>query len=222
MPRSDALTTARFAGLLYLTIILLGLTSELVFRGAVRVPGDPEATAAAIASQPMQLRLSILADMGMALADVGLAVLLLRLLRDLGEGLALAATAFRLVQAAVIGASLPLLMAAASLAETDPVGAGEAFARHGFAYDLGLMFFGVNSILTGLLIVRLGAAGRLLGAGLMVAGLVYMTGTTLRILSPDLAAAFAPAYGLTVLAEGAITVWLLVGGPWRSTRLAHA
>lgn len=218
MSRHHAASTARFTGVLYAAIIVLGLTSELVFRGGLLVPGDAIATAAAITSEPMRLRWAVFADLLMAMADVGLAVLLYRLLQHVDGALAMGATAFRLIQAAVIGASLPLLMAAVELAGVDPIGAAEALDRHGFAYDLGLMFLGVNSVLTGLLIGRLGGSGLWLGRGLMVAGLVYMTGTSLRILSPELTAAFAPAYGLTVLAEAAVTGWLLAGGAWRPRR----
>ncbi len=220
MPNSDMLTTARGAGLLYAAIIGLGLTSELALRGGLLVPGDAAATAAAVAEEAGRLRLAVMADMGMALADVGLAVLLYRLFRESAPGLALGATAFRLVQAAVIGASLPLLLAAVAFAELPGAAAqaAEALMRHAAAYDLGLMFFGVNSLLTGLILLRLGGLGRLLGPGVIAAGGVYMIGTSLRVLAPDMAAAFAPAYGIAVLAETALCLWLLAGGAWRPVR----
>ena len=47
---------ARLAGVLYLAIILLGLTSELALRGALLVPGDAAATAERILAAPGLLR----------------------------------------------------------------------------------------------------------------------------------------------------------------------
>ena len=45
LPPRQAQPMARLAGVLYLAIILLGLTSELALRGALLVPGDAAATA---------------------------------------------------------------------------------------------------------------------------------------------------------------------------------
>ncbi|KAA9006028.1 DUF4386 domain-containing protein [Histidinibacterium aquaticum] len=220
MPATSLTQMARGAGALYLLIIVLGLTAEVGLRGGLLVPGDAMATGAAIAAGAQKLRLAIASDAVMALADVGLAVLLYRLLKDFGPTLALGATAFRLVQAAVIGASLPLLFAATVHAGTEagaPL-AAEALARHGFAYDMGLLFFGVNSVLTGLLIARTGRVGRTLGPLLIAAGAVYLAGSFLRILAPGAAEAFAPAYGICVISETAVCVWLLSGGAWRGQR----
>ena len=49
--RSRPFGAARAAGVLYLAIIALGLTSELVFRGALVVPGNAECVAAALELQ---------------------------------------------------------------------------------------------------------------------------------------------------------------------------
>ena len=75
--------------------------------------------------------------------------------------------------------------------------------------DLGLIFFGINSVLTAILLVRSEAFANWLGWLLCVAGLVYLTGSTLRVLSPDMAEAFAPAYLVAVIAETAFAVALL-------------
>jgi hypothetical protein len=65
--------------------------------------------AAAISANPTPLRLSIAADAIMAMSDAALAVLLFFILRTYGTGIALAAMVFRLMQGAVIAASLMLL-----------------------------------------------------------------------------------------------------------------
>ncbi len=99
-------TVARLAGALYLGIIVLGVWSELAVRAPLAVPGDPAATVANIREAEALLRLSLAADTLMAVFDVALAVLLFVLLRPVSTLLALVAMAFRLIQAAVIGAAL--------------------------------------------------------------------------------------------------------------------
>jgi hypothetical protein len=63
---------------------------------------------------------------------------------------------------------------------------------HGLGYDLGLVFFGVNSVLTGMLLCRVGGATRVIAGGIMLSGLVYITGSALRLADPAFSQAFAP------------------------------
>lgn len=191
----------RFAGILYLVIILCGVASEAVFRAPFRA--DP----ALVAGDALGLRISMLADLTMALADVGLAVLLLALLRPFGTWLAVAATAFRLVQAACIAGGLGWIMAAI----LDPSGAGDWLSLHGVAYDVSLAFFAVNCVLTGALLQRAGL--RWLGWGIAASGVVYGAGSVLHIVAPAMADGFAVAYVLPLVAETAFCLWLLFGAP---------
>ncbi|MBN9886789.1 DUF4386 domain-containing protein [Salipiger abyssi] len=213
---SRPLAAARFAGLLYLLIILLGLGSELALRGPLLVPGDALATAERILAAPGLLRLSVAADTLMALADVALAVLLYLLLRPVNGAVALLAMVFRLVQAALIAMSLLLLFGA--LLALDRMGGAAAETAllatelHAHGYDLGLVFFGINSLLTGWLLLRSGYVPRALGVLLGLAGAVYVCGSALRFFVPALTEAFAPAYLLPVIAETAFCLWLLIRG----------
>ena len=215
--RSRPFGAARAAGVLYLAIIALGLTSELVFRGALVVPGNAAETAARILAAPGLLRASLAADTVMALADVALAVLLYQLLRPVSAPVALAAMVFRLVQAGLIAASL-LFQAGALLTlemqgEAGAATAQLAMALQAHGYDLGLVFFGVNCLLTGWLLARAGARPALLGWLIAASGLVYIAGSALRFLAPGLGAAFAPAYLLPMLAESGFCLWLLLRAP---------
>ncbi|MDG4649867.1 DUF4386 domain-containing protein [Roseibacterium sp. SDUM158017] len=208
--QAPTLPMFRLAGLFYLVIIVFGISSEVLLRGPILAAGDAEAVAASIAAAPGPLRLSIVADAVMAMCDAALAVLLFLILRPLGAGLALAAMVFRLMQGAVIAASLMFLLAA--LRPDFAPAARALIEMHGVGYDLGLAFFGVNSVLTGMLLCRLGGAARVIAAGIAMSGLVYLTGSALRLADPALAAAFAPAYALPVLAESAFCLWLLFAG----------
>ncbi|WP_417495561.1 DUF4386 domain-containing protein [Maricaulis sp.] len=213
---SDLARMARLAGLFYLIIIIAGLGAELGLRGPLIDLADANGTAAAILAAPGQFRLAIAADLVMVLSDAGLAILLYLIFRAAAPGLALAAMVFRLIQTVLIAANLMALQAAwLILSEADALADSAALALvfldlHGHGYDLGLVFFGVNSVMMGVLVWRSGLFGKLYGMGLAVAGLVYLTGSGLRFFAPEWSAAFAPAYGLTVLAETAFCLRLLV------------
>ncbi len=206
----------RLAGLLYLIIIVAGLGAELGLRGPLIDLADAETTATAILAAPGQFRLAIAADLIMALCDAGLAILLYLIFRSVAPGLALSAMVFRLIQTVLIAANLMAMQAAWLLVSGGTeVADAEALALvfldlHGHGYDLGLVFFGVNSLIMGMLVWRSGVFARAFGIGLAAAGLIYLTGSALRFFAPDLSAAFAPAYGVTILAETAFCLRLLL------------
>lgn len=211
----DLARTARFAGLFYLVIIVTGLGAELALRAPLIDLGDADATAAAIFAAPGQFRLAIAADIVMALSDAGLAILLYLIFRAMAPGLALSAMVFRLIQTVLIGASLMALLTAwLVLNRADALTDASTLALvfldlHAHGYDLGLVFFGVNGLIMGLLVWRSGLFAKAFGVGLAVAGLVYLIGSSLRFFAPDLSSAFMPAYGLTILAETAFCLRLL-------------
>lgn len=211
------LNTSTRSGLLYLAIILLGLTSEVALRGQFLHPGDAEATAAALRAQPGLYRLSFLADLTMALCDVALAILLYRLFAPIDRGVALAAMIFRLVQAALIGASLIWYHAGFVLiTETGEAALGlTALTIHGAGYDLGLMFFAVATALIAGLMLHADALPTRLGLALYAAAAVYALGGLIRFAWPEALPVLMPAYLIPVLAEAAFCLWLLRGSQAR-------
>ncbi|MCO4773934.1 MAG: DUF4386 domain-containing protein [Deltaproteobacteria bacterium] len=218
---------ARLAGALYLVLIACGVGSEALVRGTLFVSGDVTATATNLLVHEDAFRLSILADVVMALSDIGLGVAMFVLLASVGPALALTAMAFRLAQAAVLGLNLAFLLAAVPLAQGLPgVQGGDALAAlalemHSVGYDLGLFFFAVNSVLTGWLFMRAGFP-RILGLGLIASGLVYGIGSTLVVIAPELGGAFAVAYAVPLLAEFSVALWLLVRAPLPSVAASSA
>lgn len=214
---------ARLAGLFYLVIIACGIWSEGVVRSGLVVPGDAAATAGNILAATGLFRMALAADTLMLLSDVALAVLLYQIFRSVSRTLALMAMAFRLVQSAVLG--MNLLNHAAALLILDRTAPGAAFLPdqgnalallfldlHSHGYDAGLFFFGINCLLIGWLIIRSRLFPAVLGALIAGAGVVYLTGSYLRFLAPDMAEAFAPAYLLPLVAETAFCLWLIVRG----------
>ena len=113
----------------------------------------------------------------MALADVGLGVLLFVLFARVDRTLSLMAMAFRLAQAAVLGLNLLNLQRAASLAHSSLLPADvrdgmvqDALASHAAGYDLGLFFFAINCLLVGVLVARSGLGTDTTSALLVAAG----------------------------------------------------
>lgn len=210
LPQSNAqpATLTRTAGALYLVIILCGLTAELALRGPL-LSGTPDVIAATLAANLPVLRASLLADLTMLLADIALALVFYALLRDRSEALARAALVFRLGQAVLIGASLTALASAPNLLADAPRIAVHMTEMHALGYDIGLILFGVNSLIMARLF-SLGAMPRALCLGIAAAGLVYLAGGVLRLAAPGLFEAFQPAYLVCILAEGALCLWLLI------------
>ena len=199
---------ARFAGVCYLIIILCGVGSEVALRGPLIDLGSAEATARAIGTETMRFRLSILADVVMAVADAALAILLFLMFRAVSVGLALSALVFRLLQSGLIAAGLLNLQAA--LLVTDADLALSFITLHAYGYDLGLIFFAVNCLLTAQLILRSGFVPHVVGLGIGLSGLVYLTGSVLRIAAPELHGFVAPIYLVPLVAETAFCLWLLI------------
>lgn len=212
---SDFARNARLAGLLYLVIIIAGLGAELVLRARLIDPDDAAGTATAVLAAPFQFRLAIAADLLMAICDAGVAILLYLIFRAAAPGLALSAMVFRLIQTVLIAANLMAMQTAwLFLSSGGEMPYNQALALlfldlHGYGYDLGLVFFGVNSLITGVLIWRTGLFARAFGVGLGAAGLVYLIGSGLRFFAPAMSEAFAPAYGIAIVAEGAFCIRLL-------------
>jgi len=194
-------TLSRLAGLSYFGIILSGLTAEIALRGPILGAADP---AIALADQTALWRGSMALDLVMLTLDAALAFLLFHLLRPFGVTLAGAALGLRFAQMAVIAAHLPLL--AAVLTAADPV---PLIERHGIGYDVGLWFFGLNSLVMAALLARAGA--RKLSILIGAAGLVYLIGTMTRLAAPEINAFFQPAYLIAVVAEVSLAIWLLRG-----------
>lgn len=192
-------TFSRLAGLAYFGIIVSGLSSELILRAPIAMADDP---ARLLFERAMVWRLSLAADLAMATLDVALALMLFDLFRQFGPALARASLVLRLVQMAIIMSQLPLLVSALGADDPAPL-----INRHGMGYDIGLWFFGLNSLVMAVLLRRVGA--RWLSALIAVSGLVYLLGTFTRLLLPDLNAVFQPAYGIAVIAETTLAIWLL-------------
>lgn len=214
---------SRIAGILYLAIIIFGIWSEGFIRSVLIVPGDAAATAANILASDGTFILSFVADTIMVLCDVALAILLYALFKPVSKTLAFMAAAFRLVQAAVLAVNLLNQWAAISLLYCVELPLGFSSEQvqslalfflelQSYGYDLGLLFFGINCILTGTLIVRSGYFPKMLGVLVVAAGPAYLIGSYTQFLFPDVVDAVSVIYIVPLVSEVALCLWLLFKG----------
>lgn len=213
---------ARTAGVLYLLIILCGITAEVVVRSALVVQGDPMASMENIQNSTGLYHLGFVLDVIMLLCDVAIAVLFYHLLKHVNKTLALIAAAFRLTQAAVLGINLlnfytPMLLlsnAAFDVFSTEQVAnlMSLFLQMHSYGYDLGLMFFAASNLVLGYLLIRSAYFPSALGYLVQAAAVVYLIGSLVHFLWPAALTVIQPAYIVPLVAELAFCLYLLIKG----------
>jgi len=214
---------ARFGGVLYLIIIVLGLFGE-VGRGGLIVTGDPAATAARIRASEWLWRATIAGNLVHLSCAVALTAILYALLRPAGRGLALMGAFFDLASIALEAISkLALLAALFFLGRAEYLKALEPAQRealsylsirlHAYGFGLSLIFFGCGCLVFGYLIFRSGFFPRVLGILLQVAGVCYLVNSFALLVAPRFADAIFPLVLVPAfIGEAALCVWLIVKG----------
>ncbi|EDQ86186.1 uncharacterized protein MONBRDRAFT_33953 [Monosiga brevicollis MX1] len=211
-------TVRRVLGGAYILIIVCGIWAEGVVRGNLLVPGEAAATAAAVREHEASFRASLLADAMMVLCDIVVGVLFYTLLRLAHPVLAHLALVLRLVQAALIGASLVLLSGTPLAAQRGQDDLALLLTElHATGYDVGLIPFGINCLIMGLLLhpkqsvaatPSLLRAPRPIAWGLAASGLVYLLGSICRLVAPDARGLVEPFYAIPFFSETALALWL--------------
>jgi hypothetical protein len=214
---------ARLAGSLYLIVILLGAFAELGVRARVFVPGDPARTAQNILVHQSLYRLGFAAEVFYLACNVPLIFLLYSLFRVVKQKVALLGAIFALIAAAVEAASLlahyaPIVL----LGGSNALSAFTPGQLHAASYaslqlfeggfDVSLVFFGCDCLALSYLIVKSQFIPRLIGFGLAIEGLGYLSNSFSLFLAPDLQARIFPYFAVTGLAEVAFALWLLLVG----------
>jgi hypothetical protein len=213
---------ARFAGLLYVLVIVLGAYAELVGRQGLVVSGDATGTLNAIGAHQGAYRLGFMAEMATNLLAIPTTVIVWRLLTPAGPLVAVTALVFDLTQNAINAvnawtqfAPLTLLPGSADLAGL-PDGQAAALARlflrlHDVGFEIGLTFFGVALLLEGALTARSGYFPRWLGGLYMLAGACYLAAAVDYFLRLNLPISPYVQLG-SVIGEAAMALWLLAVG----------
>lgn len=212
--------TARYAGVLYLILAILGGFSEFFVRQALIVRGDAAATVANISAALPTFRLGIVAELTGQVAFVLLVLALYRILKPVHRGQARVMVAFVLVAVTITClnmlnqfAGLYLLSGAPHLAVFDTAQI-DALAMtfldlHQAGYIIAQVFFGLWLVPLGSLILRSGFLPKAIGALLVLAGAGYLVDVATFFLAPGFGVVLSE---FTFVGELALMLWLLVFG----------
>lgn len=215
--------TARTAGVLYLLITALSIPVHFIIPAQLVVAGDAAATANHIMASAGLFRMGIAAELLILLSEIGLTVLLYRLLSPVNRTLSLVAAVSRLAMTVIHGANLltriivlVLLGGAGYLAVFEPAqlnALGMVFLNaYDYGFSLGIVFLVLHALILGYLIFKSSYFPRILGVLFMIASLGYLIDSFSHLLIPNYKT--GPAYlALPIaIAEIAFPVWLLIKG----------
>lgn len=214
----STLLNPRLAGVLYLLIIIFGITSEFMLRGTLIVSGDVSVTTANILAQTVIFKSSFILDLLMILADILVAIIFYHLFKSINQTVSMTAMVFRLIQAMVLIVNTLVLYAAYLVLTTPEFGFGinnrESLSYlfivvHSYGYDLGLIFFAFSNLAIGIILLTLEGKLRVLGVGLFIAALVYLIGSLLRFINTEWNEAFQLFYLISFIVELVFAMWLL-------------
>lgn len=220
---SSPKTYARVGGVLYLIIIVAGVSAAFV-RDRLTVPSNAAATATNIATHESLFRLGIVADLSTFLLAIPLTLILYVLLKPVNKDLALLTVLLNLVQDAIGGVNalstyrpLQLLEGADYLKvfSQEQLGAMALMSldAHAVGFAIALLFFGAYCVVLGYLTFESTFFPRLLGVMVAVAGLCYLVNSLAVILSPAGSSILFPAILVPAfVAELSLALWLTVKG----------
>jgi hypothetical protein len=215
--------TARIAGFLYLSFIILMATANVVGRMGIIVEGDAAATAANILAKGMLFRIGFVGDLLSALFFLLTAWALYALLKQVNTTLALlflllnlCGVAMQCFSMILLYAALPLVSGGGYLAAftTDQLNA-QAMLFLGL-YKAGFtgaqLFYGAWTLPLGYLVFKSGFLPKALGVMLMLDCLAVLVWFFQFFFLPSYPAISYPCYAVSFIAEVGLALWLLVMG----------
>jgi hypothetical protein len=188
------------------------------------VAGDAAATAANLLASESAFRLAFTANLVAGACYLGVTVLLYALLKPVSRSLSLLAATFGLAGVAAGAATSLLQLAPLLLLKEAPyLGAftpdqlqalSLTFIRMAWqGGGIGMMFFGVQCVLIGAMIVRSSFLPRILGVLLGVGGLSYVVSSLANFTAPAFGAQLSPfIVPAALIGEGSLCVWLILKG----------
>ena len=216
--------TARITGILYLIIFFANIFVFFFVSGSLSVPGDATATANNIMASESLYRSGIASYLIVFLSEIGVAILLYKLLKPVNKTLSMMAMATRLMQAAVHGVNLlnfifPLLLLSGAdyltVFEPAQLQASALFFldAHYYGVLISEAFFSASLLLLGYLVYKSDWFPGILGILLAIAGLFYVLDSFGIFLMPQHEAFIAEIMQApAIIGELSFTLWLLVKG----------
>lgn len=214
---------ARFAGIVYLLIIALGIFGQVIVRNDMVDFNNGALTSTNIVEGEFFWRLGIAGDIFMQVLDIPLMILLYFLLRPVNKLIAVIAVSFNIIQTAVLVANklvmlTPLLVLNSSLFAS-------AFSEqqihtvvltladlHDYGFGIGLIFFGFATICYGVLIYQSNYLPRFIGIFMALAGTSYLINSLTLLVFPSLSGVVFPILVISLVGELSFALWLVLKG----------
>lgn len=214
---------ARYAGLMYLIIIISGIFSEVFVRESLINWTNNLETFENIKNVEFQFRMSIIADLIMVISDIFLAILFYYLLKPANKFLSLTAMIFRLTQATIISINLVFQIISIFLIENS---VGSSFSEiqltelnniflltHNIGYIISGVFFGVSCIIAGLLFRKNIHLPNIFGFFLIFGGAAYLQVALAKILLTEYIEITEAVLMITaIFSELSVCIYLLIWG----------
>jgi hypothetical protein len=220
---TSARRLARIAGILYLVNITVGAFAIGVVP-ALLSGADPAATAHRIQAHELLFRSGVAAHILVTLTNIPMAVIFYELFRVVNRRLAQLDLCFILVGTAVEAAGLLNQLAPLALLNSDHTTGALSTAQlqaltalsgnlSTTDYDVYTVFYGLDLVCLGYLILRSGLLPRTIGVLVIVDGLAYPTYGFADLLAPGFAHHLVPwIQAAPILGEGSLCIWLIVAG----------
>ena len=194
---SDRVSTARWTGVFYLGLAVMGIVGFLFARGELFVADDSGATLANLVDQTSLARIGIAADMSVVLFQALAALWFFKLFRSDNTFAAGSIATFGLVNAAAILTATAFSATALLVAGDIALAPGRdqaatvqlLYVLNESMWGLGGLFFGLWLIPMGYVVVKYKVMPAALGWVLMVGGVAYVLNTYLTQVAPDSPAA---------------------------------
>lgn len=214
---------ARYAGLLYLLLGIMGFIVFVFIPSQFIVSGDATATADRIAANVLLWRIGIALELIALVIFIFLAVALYQLFKRVNESQALLMMILALVSVpiaflsssfeimALSTYSSPSFLSALDKAQLDSL--GYMFLRmHSEGRNVESIFWGLWLFPFGLLVIRSGFIPRFLGVLLLIAGFGYIIGFFGPLLLPLYKSIIGQVTMIFILGELPIIFWLAIWG----------
>ena len=212
--------TARVAGLVFVLIFILGMSTELFIRPGMIVPGDSEATVRNIAASETLFRLSIVSDLIRQTLLMLLPLILYKIFKPVNKTVAALMVIFYLVCVPISLINelnhFAVLLLSSGAGYLTAFKADQLNALLMFFIDLRIygtyiaQFFSFWVILLGYLVFKSGFLPRIFGILLMLVGLSYTVSAVLFFLFPNFDATIFGVF--TFIGESLFYLWLLIKG----------
>ncbi len=224
-PEVSIRAAAVLAGVSYVVLFALAFFANFFVREGLVISDDATATAANLAESENLFRLGMLSFIVIFVLDIVVSWALYIVFRSAHRDLSLVAAWSRLIYTVFLGVAVIFFFQGMQLLSgaefLDAFDTGQLQAQALIALEtfnstwlIGLVAFGLHLGILGYLVVRTGAAPKILGYVLVVAGAAYVIDTTAHTLMANYAdyrTAFTVMVAVpAVVAEGWFGLWLLL------------